>query len=319
MNIVTDIAMSVDTTQSAVPAARSASIASENSAQKGKTPRPSPRAKKARELLSTIGWWCLSVGIFVGIWEACWYMGWADPLLMPPPHIFLSNLSEQFKFFDLANIVGSEEKGASVLGVLQVILWTTMRVLVGLGLGFVLAVATGLLNRYNRIFGKITLPTITLLAPISPVAWLPVAIFLFGIGNTPAIFMVLISVYFVIVLATLNQIDAVPVSYIQVARIMGATKRQIFISVILPSILPGLFMTLRLNLFAAWMVVLIAEAVGVGSGLGQIVMMARNTFNSSLVFFSMTLIGLLGFLLDHVLRIVQRRLLWWIDQGGDRK
>jgi NitT/TauT family transport system permease protein len=89
--------------------------------------------------------------------------------------------------------------------------------------------------------------------------------------------------------------------------------------VILPTILQGLFVTLRLNLFAAWMVVLIAEAVGVGSGLGQIVMMARNTFNSSLVFFSMTLIGLLGFLLDQLLRIVQKRLLWWIDQGGDRK
>jgi NitT/TauT family transport system permease protein len=319
MSTATDLPVSVDTAKSVVPAARSASIASETSAPTGKTPPPSPRAKKTRERFSTIGWWCLSVGIFASFWELCWYMGWADPLLMPPPHIFLSNLSGQFKFFDLANTVGSEDQGASVLGVLQVILWTTMRVLVGLGLGFVLAVASGLLNRYNRIFGKVTLPTITLLAPISPVAWLPVAIFLFGIGNIPAIFMVFISVYFVIVLATLNQIDAVPLSYIQVARIMGATKRQIFISVILPSILPGLFVTLRLNLFAAWMVVLIAEAVGVGSGLGQIVMMARNTFNSSLVFFSMTLIGLLGFLLDQLLRIVQKRLLWWIDQGGDRK
>jgi NitT/TauT family transport system permease protein len=232
--------------------------------------------------------------------------------------MFLSNLPEQFRYFDLGNNIGSEGSGTGTnfLSVLEVILWTTMRVLGGLGLGFVLAVATGLLNRYNRIFGNITLPTITLLAPISPVAWLPVAIFLFGIGNTPAIFMVFISVYFVIVLATLNQIDTVPVSYIQVARIMGASKRQIFTKVILPSILPGLFMTLRLNLFSAWMVVLIAEAVGVGSGLGQIVMMARSTFNSSLVFFCMTLIGLLGFLVDQLLRIVQKRLLWWIDQDG---
>jgi len=258
----------------------------------------------------------LSISIFAGIWEFCWYVGWADPLLMPPPHIFLSNLPEQFKFFDRGNIVGSEQTGASFLGVLSVLLWTTMRVVAGLGIGFLLGVGTGLLNRYNRIFGNLTLPTITLLAPISPVAWLPVAIFLFGIGNTPAIFMVFVAVYFIIVLATLNQIDNVPISYIQVARIMGATKRQIYTRVILPSILPGLFMTLRLNLFAAWMVVLIAEAVGVGSGLGQIVMLARNTFNSSLVFFSMTLIGLLGFMLDQLLRIVQKRLLWWIDQEG---
>jgi len=278
------------------------------------------RQVKLRRALVRACWWFASVGIFIGIWELCWWSGLADPLLMPPPHMFLSNLPEQFKFFDLSNNIGEDGGGgASFLAVIEVIAWTTLRVLVGLGIGFVLAVGTGILNRYNDIFGKLTLPTITLLAPISPVAWLPVAIFLFGIGDLPAIFMVFISVYFVIVLATLSQIDAVPVSYVQVARIMGATKRQIFISVILPTILPGLFMTLRLNLFAAWMVVLIAEAVGVGSGLGQIVMMARNTFNSSLVFFSMTLIGLLGFLLDQLLRLVQRRLLWWLDQGTTRK
>lgn len=273
---------------------------------------------KMKYRFETAFWWVLSISIFVGIWELCWYAGWADPLLMPPPHIFLSDLPEQFKFFDRGNIIGSDQTGASFLGVLTVLLWTTMRVVAGLGIGFLLGVATGLLSRYNRFFGNLSLPLVTLLAPISPVAWLPVAIFLFGIGNTPAIFMVFVAVYFIITLATLNQIDNVPVSYIHVARIMGATRRQIYTRVILPSILPGLFMTLRLNLFAAWMVVLIAEAVGVGSGLGQIVMLARNTFNSSLVFFSMTLIGLLGFMLDQLLRIVQKRLLWWLDQEGHK-
>lgn len=282
-------------------------------------PAVKPPSSKLRRRLATAGWWIASVSIFVGVWELCWLVGWVDPLMMPPPHIFLSNIADQFKFFDAGSRVGSDSEGASVVAVLQVIGWTTLRVVLGLGIGFTLAVATGILNRYNQLFGKLTLPTLTLLAPISPVAWLPVAIFLFGIGDVPAVFMVFISVYFVIVLATLAQIDNVPVSYIQVARILGATKRQIFRSVVLPAILPGLFMTLRLNLFAAWMAVLIAEAVGVGSGLGQIVMMARNTFNSSLVFFSMTLIGLLGFLLDYALRAIQQRLLWWVGPASDRK
>lgn len=299
-----------------------ASLTTASLASPGALKAPSVRAAPSlrhRRGMAKMGWWIASVGLFAGIWEICWLLGWADPLLMPAPHIFLSNLPEQFRYFDLASTVGVEPSGINVMGVLSVIGWTTMRVLAGLGVGFVLAVGTGVLCRYNRIFGNLSLPTITLLAPISPVAWLPVAIFLFGIGNIPAIFMVFVSVYFVIVLATLAQIDAVPVSYLQVARIMGASKRQVFLSVILPSILPGLFMTLRLNLFAAWMVVLIAEAVGVGTGLGQIVMMARNTFNSSLVFFTMTLIGLMGFLLDQLLRVIQSRLLWWIDQGSGRK
>ena len=77
---------------------------------------------------------------------------------------------------------------------------------------------------------------------------------------------------------------------------------------------------MRLNLFAAWIVVLLAEAVGVGSGLGQVVMLARNTFNASRVFFAMTLIGLTGSLRDMAFRQLQRRLLWWqpASTGGSR-
>ncbi len=87
---------------------------------------------------------------------------------------------------------------------------------------------------------------------------------------------------------------------------------------IIPAILPGLFVILRLNLFGAWMVVLIAEAAGVGSGLGQLVMLARNTFNFTLVYFTMTLIGILGVLVDVALREMQRRALYWLPQAPRR-
>ncbi len=282
-------------------------------------PAPGGRRRLAVALqhLRTALWACASVGLFVGLWELAWWRGWADPLLLPPPHLFLANLPEQFRFFDPSGErAGALSSGGSVWSVLGVIAWTSLRVSVGLALGFVLSLAVGVAIRYFGIFGKLTLPTITLLAPISPVAWLPVAVFVFGIGNPPAFFLVFISVFFVMVLSTLAQIDAVPASFIHVARIMGASKRQLFRHVILPAILPGLFVTLRLNLFAAWMVVLIAEAVGVGSGLGQVVMMARNTFNASLVFFTMTLIGLAGFAFDQGLRWVQRRVLWWVGPSA---
>ena len=261
-------------------------------------------------------WWFASVGTFVAIWEFCWWKGLADPLMLPPPHLFLANLPEQFRFFDPAGARSLEEEGGGLRSVLEVMGWTSLRVVLGLALGFVGAVGVGLAIRYFPVFGKLTLPTLTLLTPISPVAWLPVAIFIFGIGNVPAIFLVFISVFFIIVLSTLSQIDAVPAPYLHVARIMGANKHQLFRHVILPTILPSLFVTLRLNLFAAWMVVLIAEAVGVGSGLGQIIMMARNTFNSSLVFFTMTLIGLLGFAFDRGLLWVQQRVLWWVGPSA---
>lgn len=279
------------------------------------SPRAGPPGWVAavRRRLASLLWGCASVGLFVGLWEFCWWMGWADPLLLPPPHLFLANLPDQFRFFDPSGErAGALSSGGSLGSVLGVVAWTSLRVGVGLALGFVGSLVVGVAIRYFNLFGKLTLPIITLLAPISPVAWLPVAVFMFGIGNPPAFFLVFISVFFIMTLATLAQIDAVPPSYLHVARIMGASKRQQFRHVILPAILPGLFVTLRLNLFAAWMVVLIAEAVGVGSGLGQVTMMARNTFNASLVFFTMTLIGLAGFAFDQALRWVQRRVLWWV-------
>jgi NitT/TauT family transport system permease protein len=281
--------------------------------ERPRPPRPSRRLKALRQRAAQLLWGVASLGLFIGLWEIAWWRGWADPLLLPPPHLFLANLPEQFRFFDPnGERAGALASGGSLWSVLGVMAWSALRVTAGLALGFVLSLAVGVAIHTLRLFGKLTLPTITLLAPISPVAWLPVAVFMFGIGNPPAIFLVFISVFFVMVLSTLAQIDAVPPAYLQVARIMGATPRQLLRHVVLPAILPGLFVTLRLNLFAAWMVVLIAEAVGVGSGLGQVVMMARNTFNASLVFFTMTLIGIAGFAFDQALRWVQRRVLWWV-------
>jgi NitT/TauT family transport system permease protein len=99
---------------------------------------------------------------------------------------------------------------------------------------------------------------------------------------------------------------------------MGASKRQIYLRVIVPAILPGMLAVLRMNLFAAWMVVLIAESTGVGFGMGQVIMLARNTFNPSLVFFTIAVIGVLGFLFDWLLRQAQRRILYWLPDQTEK-
>ncbi len=287
----------------------------------GAAPKPAMerRGKTVLQRIEPVLWVIASLSMFVGLWEIAWWRGWANPLLLPPPHIFLANLPDQFRFFDPnGHRAGALASGGSIWSVLGVIGWSSLRVLGGLVLGFTLSVLVGLGIRYFYVFGKLMLPIVTMLAPISPVAWIPVAVFVFGIGNPPAIFLVFIAIFFIMTLATLSQIDNVPRNYIQLAMIMGCSKRQIYRHVILPTILPDLFVTLRMNLFAAWMVVLIAEAVGVGSGLGQVTMMARNTFNSSLVFFTMTLIGITGFAFDQALRYIQRKVLWWVGPSTVR-
>ena len=267
-------------------------------------------------------WWVASLALFIGIWELTFALGWSDVKVLPPPHIFVPDFPKQAMHFDWGEQVPGEElAGGPVEAVVGTTGATILRVLVGLTLGFVLGVVTGAAARYFGWFGRLTLPTITLLAPISPFAWLPVAIFLFGVGNAPAIFLVFLAVYFIIALATIAEVDAVNLTYLHVARIMGASRRQMYLQVILPAVLPGLFVILRLNMFAAWVIVLIAESAGVGSGLGAVIMLARNTANTNLVFLGVVVIGVVGFVFDVGLRQVQRRMLYWVpeDQASLQK
>ncbi len=268
-----------------------------------------------------LAWGCLSIGLFAAIWELCWLVGWADPRLLPPPHVFLGNIADQAKFFNTVSRwqvgVGMDAGPTPAMAVFFTAASTTGRVMAGLAIASVLSISLGVAVRYVLLFERLTLPTITLLAPVSPIAWLPVAIFMFGIGNRPAVFMVVIALLFHMTLSTIAQIDGVSRNLVNVARTMGATKRQIYARVIVPAILPGMLVVLRMNLFAAWMVVLIAESTGVGYGLGQVIMLARNTFNPSLVFFTIALIGVLGFLFDYALRLVQARVLYWVPKGTE--
>jgi NitT/TauT family transport system permease protein len=257
-------------------------------------------------------WWIASVALFVGIWEFSWYMGWANPMLLPPPHIFTQDLFYVAKMFDKSTRLGNPSTTLVTITVLKTIGASTLRVLIGLAAALVGSLFIGMAIRFSPLFGRLILPVINLLAPVSPIAWLPIAMLIFGLGNAPAIFLVYIALFFIMTLATLNLIDTLPPSYIQVARIMGASRLQIFIQVILPAILPGLFVVLRLNLFAAWMIVLIAESVGIGSGLGLVVIISRNTFNAQLAFFTMAIIGVVGFALDVAFREIQRRVLYWV-------
>ena len=271
-------------------------------------------------LLSSLLWGAASVGLFVLIWEFCWLVGWSDPRLLPPPHVFLGDIPNQAQFFNTATRwavgVKQSEAPSGATAVAITVASTASRVIAGLAIASLLAISVGILMRYFSLFEKLTMPTVMLMSAVSPIAWLPIAVFLFGIGNKPAIFMVVIALFFHMVIATVAHIDNVPKNFIHVARTMGATKRQVYSRVIVPAILPPMLMVLRLNLFAAWMVVLVAETTGVGYGLGQIIMLARNTFNPSLVFCTIALIGVTGFVTDWALRALQRRVLYWLPAKG---
>lgn len=271
-------------------------------------PKPRQRNLWLKKAAANVGWWILSIGLFVGIWEVLTLMGLVNTLILPPPHQFLSEIANQEQF--LMPQIGVERTGANFVA-LTAIFATLKRVLIGLLLGFIAALTVGCLAAYFNIFGKLTLPVVTLLAPIAPVAWIPLAILAFGIGDRAAIFVVFIGIFFILTLGTVNSINKVDQLYINTARVLGASRSQVMRHIIIPAIIPDLFVILRMNLFGAWMAVLAAEMVGVNTGLGAIVMVGRQMFNARLMFLGMAIIGVVGYLLDTGFAQIQKRVLWW--------
>ncbi|MFC1771024.1 ABC transporter permease [Candidatus Margulisiibacteriota bacterium] len=247
------------------------------------------------------------IGFFL-LWELLAYFDLINIKLLPPPHelfkeVFVKNRLEFFK-------IDYAQKGPQFF-ILNSILATLWRVIAGISIGFVLGLFTGALISYFKWLRRILLPIITICAPISPIAWIPFAMIMFGIGNKPAVFVVVIGVFFLICIATVSSITNAEPIYVNTARTLGASRIQIMIYVILPSILPSLFLILRINLFAAWMSVLAAEMVGVSEGLGAMIMVGRALFNVKIIFVAMILIGFTGYLLDHIFMFVQKHFLWW--------
>ena len=134
---------------------------------------------------------------------------------------------------------------------------------------------------------------------------------IFGIGNLTAIFIVFMGVFFTLTIATIAEIKRVPTNYIFTAAKLGGSKFKIWKSVIIPSILPGVFTLLRLNFIAAWMAVLAAEMTGLRDGLGTVVMTGRNLFNSNLILLGICIIGITGFAVDRILLFIQNKFFWW--------
>jgi NitT/TauT family transport system permease protein len=222
--------------------------------------------------------------------------------VMPPPSVFLAEISRtEFR-------IGL---GTNAPTVYQSVVSTLLRVFGGMAMSFAAALATGAVLSLFRPVRMMLSPIVHLLAPIAPIAWIPVALVLFGISNKAAVFVVFMGVYFTLTMATMAEIERIPPQYLAVAGNLGASWWQRWLFVTFPAILPGVFTLLRLNFMAAWMSVLVAEMVGLRDGVGAILMMGRNLFNSNLIMFGMLLIGVCGFAIDKLLGLAQRKLLWW--------
>jgi NitT/TauT family transport system permease protein len=175
------------------------------------------------------------------------------------------------------------------------------RVTAGFYLAVLLAIPLGLFLGRRRMINQWVNPVTQFLRPISPLAWIPFAMLWFGIGDKPALFIIFLACFFPILLPTIKASANIHPMYFQVAANLQLNFWQSLFSVILPATMPSIVLALRVTLGIAWMVVVAAEMIAVKSGLGYLIIDARNALRLDYVIVAMITIGFIGLLLDHVM------------------
>jgi len=176
------------------------------------------------------------------------------------------------------------------------------RVTAGFYLAVLLGVPLGIILGRVKLLRDIFTPLINFLRPISPLAWIPLAMLWFGIGDKPAIFLIFLASFFPLLIATTIAVLSINPIFFQVAANFNLSNLETVTKIIVPAIIPDVVTALRLTIAIAWLVVVAAEMIAVQSGLGYLILDSRNALRMDYVMVGMIMIGLLGVLLDSIMR-----------------
>ncbi|MBL9079947.1 MAG: ABC transporter permease [Planctomycetes bacterium] len=203
----------------------------------------------------------------------------------------------------LAGIAELVSKGL----LLKYVVASLFRVSVGFVLAVLVGVPLGLVCGWVPWLARALNPLIQVLRPISPIAWIPVAILWFGVDDRAPVFLIFLASVFPITVAAMAAVQSIQPVYLRAARNFGLGRAQLFRRVILPATLPQVLTAIRISLGIAWLVVVAAEMIAVNSGLGFLIIDARNAGKRyDLVVAGMLLIGLIGLCLDQLVRRLER-------------
>jgi len=181
------------------------------------------------------------------------------------------------------------------------------RVAAGYGAALAVGIPLGVFLGWQPAAARAVNPLIQLLRPISPLAWIPVAIVLFGVNDTAAVFLIFLASIFPILVAAMNGVRGVPAMYRDAGRNFGLSRAALLSRVVFPAALPEILTGLRIALGIAWIVVVAAEMIAVNSGLGYLVIDSRNAGKRyDLVVAAMLLIGAIGLALNLLVQRVPR-------------
>jgi nitrate/nitrite transport system permease protein len=189
--------------------------------------------------------------------------------------------------------------------------WNILRSLERVGLGFGLAAAIGipvgfLVGRF-RVLSDMAAPIVALLRPVSPLAWLPIGLLVFKAANPAAIWVIFISSLWPMIINTAAGVRQVPRDYLNVARVLDLSEWRIATRILLPAVLPYMITGVRLSIGVAWLVIVAAEMLTGGVGIGFWVWDEWNNLKVEHILVAIFVVGFVGFLLEQALVLLARR------------
>ncbi|MGN6234403.1 MAG: ABC transporter permease [Trinickia sp.] len=244
----------------------------------------------------------LTVGVLVVsvlLWQAISMAGVFPPFALPSP------VAVWQAFVD---IVRNGYGGQSLIGD---ILISCFRIVVGFVGAIAIGVPVGLLMSRNKIIFDLIDPLLQFVRPVPPLAYIPLLVVWFGIGELPKAILILVGTIPVIIIGTMSGVKSTPPLRIAVARTLGATNAQIFRKIVLPSALPEIFTSMRVGIGVAWTCLVAAELIAASSGLGWLVQFAGQALQVAVVIVGIVIIGVIGYAMELVIRKLENWIVPW--------
>ncbi|HFP9388477.1 TPA: taurine ABC transporter permease TauC [Raoultella planticola] len=263
--------------------------------------KPQPRTLKWRWPLSrqlTLSF--VTLAVLLVVWWGVTALQLISPLFLPPPQQVLQKLIA---------IAGPQ-------GFMDATLWQHLaasltRIAIALVAATILGVLVGIAMGLSPTIRGILDPLIELYRPVPPLAWLPLVIIWFGIGETPKILLIYLAIFAPVVMSTLAGVKSAQQVRIRAAQALGASRAQVLWLVILPGALPEILTGLRIGLGVGWSTLVAAELIAATRGLGFMVQSAGEFLATDVVLAGIAVIAIIAFLLELGLRALQRRLTPW--------
>jgi NitT/TauT family transport system permease protein len=233
------------------------------------------------------------------LWTAVTVSGLVGPGYLPTPQ----GMATEF-----AALLQDGYKGKSLWAHIEASLFRTI---IGFLIGAVIGIPLGLLSGYSKVVGAMFSPIMAFVRPIPPIAFIPMAVLYFGLGETGKIVLILFTAFNYAFVNAHAGAAGVPLAYFRAAQSIGLSRSQTFFRVVLPAAVPQIFTGLKVAMALSWAVVVAAELVGAQAGLGFMISDAAQLFRIPVVFIGIALIGVIGLILNALLTGAEDKLVHW--------